>query len=396
MPWKIFEENGKSCVYKLAPDGGKGDLVTCHDTTQEAEAHLKALYANAEPMAAERVFDVFVATQPGHPYRLLPFGPIKRATGGPARNLTPEMAAQFRLPHFQPPIKLGSHEDATPAGGHIASLFVRNDGDPKTDGLWAAPTLTEKGARAWGEGDYRYHSPEIIWPGGGIEDATTGQFIPGPLVVGDALLHVPALGEATALYTSQINQGESMTAETVQIEKSAWDKLMALVTGGTPAAPQTPSEPVIPDEYKAAMQERDELKAKMDQLEAERLHAEAVTTMTATLKNPERFSSAFKDDKAAGEAAEKLAALPKESQDWFLQQFSAMAKRIDYSKLTAEIGSAATEQSTDPRQAFSAVVSAKMKAEKCSYEAAYNLVKDEAPDLFEAYAAYVPGKAKGE
>jgi len=48
MPWKVFEEEGKFCVYKLNADDSKGDLVKCHDTEEEAAAHARALYANVE------------------------------------------------------------------------------------------------------------------------------------------------------------------------------------------------------------------------------------------------------------------------------------------------------------------------------------------------------------
>jgi Mu-like prophage I protein. len=344
---------------------------------------------------AEKVIDTFVSTQPGQPYRLLPFGVIKRASGGPSRNFTPEMAARFKLPHFQPPIKLGSHEDATAAGGHITSLFVRNEGNAKTDGLWAVPVLTEKGAKSWGEGDYKYHSPEIIWEGGGLEDATTGTFIDGPLIVGDALLHVPALGEATALYTSQVKTGENMSEETmVQVPKGFLDQLMAFfkpTADPVKPEPQKPVEqPAVTDEYKAAVKERDDFKAKLETLEAERLHATRVTELAAELKKTERFSATFKDEKAANDAAEKLAALPKESQEWVMQQLAALSKRIDYSKLTAELGSDATTAIADPRQAFAAAVDAKVKTGKISYTDAYVIVKDEAPELFAAYANHKP------
>lgn len=53
MPWKIFEESGKYCLYKLDADGNKGNPVEggCHPTQAEAEAHQKALYANTEGKA---------------------------------------------------------------------------------------------------------------------------------------------------------------------------------------------------------------------------------------------------------------------------------------------------------------------------------------------------------
>lgn len=355
----------------------------------------------------ERIIDNFVSTQPGQPYRLLPFGPIKRATGGPERNVTPELASRFKLPHFQPPIKLGSHADDAPAGGHMKSLFVVGDGNCplcvsgkcKEHGLWVNPEMTERGAKSVGDGDYKYHSPEIIWPGGGIEDATTGRFIEGPLIVGDALLHVPALGEATALYTSQVYKGEIMSEETmVQVPKNILDLLTAFFKPGDPAKqPEiqkpAPVEGIAPEKFAALQTEKDELAARVKQIEADQLHAVTVTKLAATLKDREKFSATFASDKAATEAAEKLAALPVESQEWVMQQFSALSKRIDYGKITAEIGSNASNTTTNPRQAFAAAVNEKMRKDKVSYADAYAIVKDEAPDLFSAYAN---DKPKGE
>lgn len=336
----------------------------------------------------DRIIDNFVTTQPGQPYRLLPFGPIQRATGGPVRNLTPEMAALFKLPHFQPPIKLGSHAEESPAGGHITALFVRNEGNPKTDGLWATPVMNDRGVASVGEGHYKYHSPEIIWAGGGIEDATTGKFIEGPLIVGDALLHVPALGEATALYTSQVYEGEIMAEETVTINKGVLDSLFALFkpTPSNEPEPKKPAEGVAPEKFAALQLEKDELTARVKQIEADQLRAVSVSKLAAALKNPEKFSATFASDKAATEAAEKLAALPADAQEWVMQKFGALSKRIDYSRLTAELGVNANGVD-NPRQAFSAAVNEKMKKDKISYTDAYAIVKDEAPDLFAAYAS---------
>lgn len=51
MPWKIVSEDGKHCIYKLgADDMPMGEPVKCHPTEAEAQAHMRALYANAEDM----------------------------------------------------------------------------------------------------------------------------------------------------------------------------------------------------------------------------------------------------------------------------------------------------------------------------------------------------------
>ncbi|MFA5636310.1 MAG: hypothetical protein WC977_10465, partial [Anaerovoracaceae bacterium] len=52
MPWQALERDGKWCVYKLDGDEPTGDVLGCHDTKDEAEAQVAALYAN-ENKAAE-------------------------------------------------------------------------------------------------------------------------------------------------------------------------------------------------------------------------------------------------------------------------------------------------------------------------------------------------------
>ncbi len=390
MPWKVFQDSGKYAIHKMNPDGSKGEMIPpAYDSAEEAQARVKALFAEAvtERMSSDRIYDAFVTTQPGTAYRLLPFGQIKRAKGGAIHELTPETAAKFRLPHFRPPVKMGSHEDTTPAGGHIIGLEVRQDG------LYAIPEWTDKGQQAVTDGNYRYHSPEIIWDDGAIENATTGEWITGPLIVGDALLHTPALGEATALYTSQYqsNEGAIMSEETVQVPKGLMEQLTALFKPVVKAAEQTATV-TIPEEYTAAVAERDQLKAQIAQIEADKLRVETVTRLGADLRS-DKFGQEFAGT-AAEDAASVLAGMTGEQAGWVMTRLAAMSKRIDYSAVTAEMGTDGANTITDPRQAFAAAVESKMKGTKMSYQDAYALVKNEAPDLFAAYAAHVPGKGK--
>lgn len=48
MPWKVFPSGNEYCVHKLNSDGSKGPKVNggCHETRQEADDHMSALYAN--------------------------------------------------------------------------------------------------------------------------------------------------------------------------------------------------------------------------------------------------------------------------------------------------------------------------------------------------------------
>jgi len=262
------------------------------------------------------LIDNFITVQPGQAYRLLPFGNIVK--GGKRRNVTRELVNQFKLPHFKPPIKLGSHADATPAGGHIVALEVRGDGKScpnciahicQEHGLYALTELTPKGQQVFSDGDYRYHSPEIIWEDGSLEHPQTGELIDGPFIVGDALLHTPHLGEATAFYTyeeisrsdgeGQANGEKHMTTEMIQVPMTFWDKLTARFFE-PPIAPPEPALKLTPPvetpqvdvaQLTALQSERDnyaakvaEYEAKIQTMETERQHAARV----------EHFASEFK------------------------------------------------------------------------------------------------------
>jgi Mu-like prophage I protein len=340
--------------------------------------------------SSDFLLDEFVATRPGQPYRLFPFGKIIK--NGKTRNITPEYAALFKLPHFKPPVKLGSHDDTTPAGGHILRLEVLKDG------LYAYPELTDKGATAISEGAYRYHSPEVIWEDGGLENPETGEIISGPMIVGDALLHTPHLGEATALYSIEPMQVEggvrTMDNETVQVPKSLWDKFMATLfpTKAEPAAPAPEPTPApvttAPEveqykakvaELEAKVKERDDLEAKLKAIEAETAYKARVDKFQADLK-PTKYS-------AAEDVAKLLADLPDDKAAKVLELIKALSAQIDESALTSEKGvtGMGAQVAGHPALALDAAINAKMAEKKISYLEAYRLVSVEQPSLVESY-----------
>lgn len=345
-----------------------GKTVKCHMTREEAEAHMKKL-REAEPMmkmgATTFLIDEFVTTRPGEPYRLFPFGRVVK--NGKVHFITPEYAAKFSLPHFKPPIKLGSHKEETPAGGHIIGLEVR------PDGLYAIPAHNDKGQAAVQEGHYRYQSPEVIWDDGYLEHPTTGERIQGPLIVGDALLHMPHLGEAAALYSVEISRGDNM--ETVTIPTSMWDKFMAWVGREDKPPTNTP-----PDDYSAVREKA----AKVDTLEAEIATMKAEQAKQARLS---RFAAEVGKTKVAQPGmAELLAGMTDEQAAAVLQQFNALSAQIDESALLGEKGvTGGGPVVNDPAQALNAAVQAKMKEAKVDYNAALAIVATEQPDLFRAY-----------
>lgn len=318
--------------------------------------------------------DEFVNVRVGEPFRLFPFGSITRM--GKRREITPELARQFKLPHYHPPIKLGSHQENTPAGGHIVALEVRDDG------LYGVPEYNDEGAQALTKGSYRYHSPEILWQGA-LEDAITGEMIPGPLILGDALLHSPALGEAAALYTVEVK--EITMSENVQVPAPLFERFTAWLDSRTQPeepeqkAPKEPTPITEADEYKVIVQQRDNLQAKIDELEAEKNHAARVEHFAAELKGAKI---------EIDEWAERLTGLPEDAAGSIVQAFKALSAQIEANdELTKATGTEKHNTEQNPVQAFDAAVQAKAKEAKVDYTAALQMVAADNPDLFAAYEA---------
>lgn len=321
---------------------------------------------------SEYVITEFVSVAPGEPFRLLPFGRLVK--NGKAREITADVARRFRLPHFRPPIKLGSHRDETPAGGHIVALEVREDG------LYAVPEFNDEGAAAMARGAYRYHSPEIVWEGG-FEDPTTGAMQEGPLIVGDALLHTPHLGEAAALYSADTREGETnMTTETVTVPVSWLDRLF----GRNQEEPTPPPAPqnhaadagVEADRFAAVQAERDDLAARLERLEAEREHAARV----------ERYEGELAETPLAEDAELPglLAGLPEETAADLLRRFRALAEQARVAALTADVGHEGQATTGDPVMELDAAIRSLMAKDGVDYNRALGKLTAEQPELLKA------------
>ena len=316
------------------------------------------------------LLDEYVNVKAGDPIRLFPFG--KLVKGGKAREITADLASKFRLPHFKPPIKLGSHDDETPSGGNLTRLEVR------ADGLYGYPEYTDKGAKALEEGDYRYHSPEVIWEGG-LEDPTSGEIIEGPLIAGLALLHTPHLGEQAALYTvEQTNtQGGKPMSETVEVPKGLWDKFVAWFDKTAEPKPEPSPEPEVPEidaeEFEATKLKAEEYKAELEAFKAEQEKKARIDKFAADLKEAELVIE---------EGAEKLADLDDEQAEWVLTQFKALSNQADTSELFAEKGTTGESLPENPVEKLHALVQAKAQEAGIDYNAAFKLIQIEQPELF--------------
>ena len=326
------------------------------------------------------MIDRFVTVTPGDPFRLFPFGTIYK--GGEKHEITPEFAKTIRLPHFKAPLKLGSHDDETPAGGFIVGLEV------KDDGLYAIPEWNEAGKKALEDGAYRYHSPEVIW-NGALEDPKTGNMMYGPMIIGGALLHTPHLGEATAFYSSEITKTKEldMSEETVQVPKGLWDSLLNLFKPKQDEAPVEPPTPegVKPEEFKAVTTERDDYKAQLETMKAEQIARQLRSDLSVQLQNKEKFGMVYVELKAADEAAMMMSGMTPEQREWCMRNFSAFIAQIDESKLTGEQGKEHAEPiGEDPKAELNAIVTKYSTDNKVDYNSALEKVKITHADLFKA------------
>jgi hypothetical protein len=369
------------CIPMVVEEGtaedGKQAAAICHSMFRE----------HKDKMTVAFLIDQFVATRTGEPYRLFPFGNFIK--GGEKHSITPEIAAMFKLPEFKPPIKLGSHDKETPAGGWIVGLEVR------ADGLYAIPEYTPAGEKALAEGAYRYQSPEVIWEEEAIEDVKTGKWINGPMILGDALLHMPHLGEQAALFTVETEGANPMTDQVVSVPADLWSKLMAFLPWNKPE--EDPIKPEETEVYKAEAQkraqveaERDALKVQVDTFEAETKRKGEITALVAELQNKEKFGMVYVELKGAEEAATMMSSMSPEQREWCMRNFSALA--LQASAITQEVGVTGGAEGSE-RQQFEALVEARSKEKGIDYLAAYQMVKAENVDLFNAAFTRKPKEA---
>lgn len=320
----------------------------------------------------ERIYienDDFAAIRAGEPFRLFKYGTIYKS--GKKHTISKENP--FNLPHFQPPIKMGSHREDTPSGGNIVGLEYRDDG------VYAVPQLNEEGTDVWNKKAYKYHSPEVIWENGYIEDPDTGEQIKGPLIVGVALTHTPHLGEQTALYSYSVEGNDNMSELTEVVEKNTTviEKFMSLFE----RQPEPENEPEVQvDEFEAVQAERDDLKAQVQAYEAEKAQAELFSAIKAEFDTDE-FGDAFKGISEEDGAIEMLASMTEEQRAWSLKTYKALSAQKD--ALTEELG----EDNPLPAstEAFDAAVKAYAKEHEVSYADAYVIVSQESAELFQAY-----------
>lgn len=323
------------------------------------------------------LIDEFVNVMPGKPFRLFPFGQLVK--NGKVREITRELAQKFKLPHFKPPIKLGSHSDDTAAGGFITGLEVRDDG------LYAQVELNDEGAIALEKGAFRYHSPEVIWDGW-LEDPTSGSKIEGPLIVGDALLHTPHLGEAAALYSIDVvKEKDDMTTNQDMVSVSALERLFDRFGWSSKEdkpepEPQKQPEPqeTFEAEYQQAQAEIKQYKAQVAEYQQAQARQERIAHFATEFNEVEALE---KDQ----ELHELLADIDEEQAALLVTKFKAITEQARVANLTEDVGKAGGDVQGDPETVFDAAVRKVADEKGINYAKAMNIVREEQPELFKAY-----------
>lgn len=247
------------------------------------------------------------------------------------------------------------------------------------DGLYGLVSLTEKGKKVIADKDYRYHSPEVIWEGGALENPATGELINGPLLVGVALLHNPHLGNDAALY--HVEEQKIVEDKMENTEKTfpiTFQQLKELFWRKDEVIDEVKVEP-SPDinEFAAKIKEREEqielLQTQIAEFEYANVRKGRVAHFAQELVNE------------GDEIHNLLADLDEEVAEKLTSRFKAL-----YAQAKQEVDVAAgvpgnTEQNVTPAEALNATVLKFASENKVSYPAALNAILAERPDLAKQY-----------
>lgn len=311
--------------------------------------------------------DHYVTVTPGDPIKLFPIKSIFK--NGVER--TADLVRSLKLPHFKPVIKRGSHAEDAPALGYITNLF-------ESDGwLMGETEWTPKGLAEMEEGTFRYLSPEVIWDGE-MEDSSTGDWLSGPLLVGAAALHMPALGAAASFYTVETTEVD-MTEHDEKVSVGALEKIKELF--GAPKQEPKEQDPPAPqvdgsvEKYEAAQQEIELLQAQIAEFMAQDEKGQRV----------DHFAAEFKDAEAVAgdkELHELLAGIDEDVAEKLVVKFKALSAQINESNLTGAVGRN-HQQDEDPQTALYSAIEELANEKEIPFHEAANMIARTRPELFE-------------
>ena len=173
-----------------------------------------------------------------------------------------------------------------------------------------------------------------------------------------------------------------MTTETVTVPVSWLDRLLGRVTEAQPE-PEPKGEPptvltatVDVDKFAAVQAERDDLAAKIEQMESARTLAARV----------EKFEGELAGTSLAGDEGlpALLAGLTDEVATEVLRRFKALAAQETVAALTADVGHAGNPATGDPVGDLDKVVRSVMTKDNLDYNRALGKLAAEQPELLKA------------
>jgi len=177
-------------------------------------------------------------------------------------------------------------------------------------------------------------------------------------------------------------------SEFVQVPKTFWEGIVAKFSAQP--EPEQPTPEPVPvaetDEFQAVATERDNYKAELDALKAEKAQADRLSAIVTELQDKEKFGSMYVELEGAQEAADVLASMDDVQREWVMRNFRAHAAQIDFGKLEGEQGQAGGESAPDdPRLAFDAAIRLEIVENKLTYAEAAAKVAQTKPELYQAY-----------
>lgn len=394
MPWSVNESDGKFCVVK----DSDGSQVACHATKAEAEAQVKALYAN-EAATTKVAFEPFAKFEMGKAISLLPQGRWYR--GSRILELTKErlqeIAANFAkgLPRFRVGLNL-DHEDKGKVGD-VKAIEYMPDGE-KGPGIYITDyDMSSKAIKSIEDDGYDGVSAEMIWTlneGAKYQDPETGAEFDNVLV-GVALTPKPFFGHNHVSLYSQTKEDETVP-----------DNIAAIVEGVVSSLKQAqapaPKEAVVTDQAQVKeIAGVDELRTKLttdlrEELEAankraDRLAAEWHMEKMAEQKSVLRMEAeAYKAISIEpDEYVKHFIALDPKAAEWFRVQFKGFDAAARAAGGFNERGSGRGNDTSEADQFLAAVdgvLKEEFRGDTGKYGEALRIAEKKHPALARAYA----------
>jgi hypothetical protein len=162
-------------------------------------------------------------------------------------------------------------------------------------------------------------------------------------------------------------------SENVSIPTNLWERFVSWLdrTMAEPEPASEPETPQVPEDYSAALAERDQYKAELERIRLEAEHKARLDSFSAKIEGL-----------AVEQNAEMLASMTDEQADWVIAQLAALSAQVKTNDvLTQEIGSS-KEPEAMGAEAVNKAIEAYAAEHKLTYPQAFDALRRERPELF--------------